>query len=45
METANEQHVEARLVVKRYRQNVHIKDVDFKRFDVESLQKISPPSR
>ena len=45
METANEQHVEARLVIKRYRQNVHIKDVDFKRFDVESLQKISPPSR
>ena len=45
METANEQHVEARLVVKRYRQNVHIKDVDFKRFDVESLQQISPPSR
>jgi hypothetical protein len=45
METANEQHVEARLVVKRYRQNVHIKDVDFKRFDVDSLQKISPPSR
>jgi hypothetical protein len=45
METANEQHVEARLVVKRYRQNVHIKDVDFKRFDVESLQKINPPSR
>jgi hypothetical protein len=45
METANEQHVEARLVVKRYRQNVHIKDVDFKRFDVESLQKINPPLR
>jgi hypothetical protein len=45
METANEQHVEARLVVKRYRQNVHIKDVDFKRFNVESLQQISPPSR
>src|SRR5580698_5290049 len=45
METANEQHVEARLVVKHYRQNVHIKDVDFKRFDVESLQQISPPSR
>jgi hypothetical protein len=44
METANEQHVEARLVVKRYRQNVHIKDVDFKKFDVDSLQKINPPS-
>jgi hypothetical protein len=43
METANEQHVEARLVVKPYRQNVHIKDVDFQRFDVESLQKITPP--
>jgi hypothetical protein len=35
--------VEARvLVVKSFRQNVHVKDFDFKRFDVGTAQRIGP---
>ena len=45
MQTTGEQHVEARLVVKRLRRNVHVKDTDFKRFDVDTFQNIGLPSR
>ena len=44
LETGNEQHVAARLLVmKSFRQNVHVKDLDFKRFDVGTVQQIGPP--
>lgn len=40
LETGNEQHVSARLlVVKSFRQNVQVKDFDFKRFDVGTVQR------
>jgi hypothetical protein len=38
METAREQHVDARIVVRNFRQNVHVKDVDFKKFNVDAVQ-------
>jgi hypothetical protein len=31
------------LLVKGVRQNIHIKDTDFRRFDTEVLQQIAPP--
>lgn len=44
LQTASEVHVAARLLVKNFRQNEHIKDVDFKRFDVGVMEHINPPS-
>jgi hypothetical protein len=38
METSNNQHVSARIVVKNFRQNVHAKDFDFKKFNVEAVE-------
>jgi hypothetical protein len=44
MPTATEIHLAAReLLVKGVRQNIHIKDSDFRRFDVGTLQQIGPP--
>jgi hypothetical protein len=44
LETSNEQHVAARLLlVKSFRENVHVKDFDFKRFDVGTVQQIGAP--
>jgi hypothetical protein len=45
LQTTNESHVAARLVVKSFRQNLHVRDFDFRRFDVGVLQQISPPSK
>jgi hypothetical protein len=45
MQTSNEQHVGARLVVKNYRKNIHSRNVDFRKFDVGTLQQIKPPAR
>jgi hypothetical protein len=45
MQTSNDQHVNARIVVKSFRQNVHTKNTDFKKFNVDVLQQISPPSK
>lgn len=45
LETASEEHVTARLLIKNFRQNVHVKDFDFKRFDVGVLEHIGPPSQ
>jgi esterase/lipase len=42
MQTASEQHVAARIAVKSVRQNVHVKAFDFKKFDVDVFQRISP---
>src|SRR5580692_3270797 len=44
MPTVSEVHLSAReLLVKGVRQNIHIKDFDFRRFDVGVLQQIAPP--
>jgi hypothetical protein len=45
METAREEHVDARIVVKNFRQNVHVKDVDFKKFNVDAVEHIAPPAK
>jgi hypothetical protein len=45
MQTSNEQHVAARIVVKNFRQNVHIKDFDFKKFNVDATQQIGAPAK
>jgi len=42
LQTATEEHVAARVLLKSERQNVHIRDFDFQRFDVGMLQKINP---
>jgi hypothetical protein len=39
MQTSNEQHLVARIVVKGVRENVHIKNVDFKKFNVDAVAK------
>jgi outer membrane lipoprotein-sorting protein len=44
MQTSNEQHLDLRIVlVKGYRQNVHVQDFDFKKFDVGAVQKVEAP--
>jgi hypothetical protein len=44
MPTASEIHLTAReLLVKGVRQNIHVKDSDFRRFDIGVLQQIAPP--
>jgi hypothetical protein len=45
METSNDQHVSARIVVKNFRQNVHAKDFGFKKFNVEAVEQIIPPAK
>ncbi len=46
MPTVSEIHLAAReLLVKGVRQNIHIKDSDFRRFDVGVLQQIAPPTQ
>lgn len=39
MQTLSEQHVAARIVVKNVRENVHIRNVDFKKFNVDAVEK------
>lgn len=44
MQTSNEQHIDVRIVlVKGYRQNIHVQDFDFKKFDVGTVQKLEGP--
>lgn len=46
MPTVSEIHLAAReLLVRGVRQNIHIKDSDFHRFDIGVLQQIAPPSQ
>ena len=45
MQTSSEQHITARIVVKSFRQNVHIKNFDFKKFNVDTMQQIAPPGK
>ena len=43
MQTASEQFIDARLVVKGLRERTRVENFDFKRFDVETIEKINPP--
>jgi hypothetical protein len=46
MPTASEIHLTAReMLVKGVRQNIHVKDSDFRRFDIGVLQQIAPPAQ
>jgi hypothetical protein len=45
MQTGSEDHLAARVVVKNLRENVHIQDFDFKRFDIGTAQQIGTPLR
>lgn len=43
MQVGSEDHLAARVVVKNLRENVHIQDFDFKKFDVGMAEKIAAP--
>lgn len=43
MQVGSEDHLAARIVVKNLRENVHIEDFDFKKFDVGIAEKIARP--
>ncbi len=43
MQTASEDHLAARVVIKNLRMNLHIQDFDFKKFDIGTAQKIGLP--
>ncbi len=38
METSRDEHVDARIIVKKFRQNTHARDFDFKKFNVEAVE-------
>jgi hypothetical protein len=44
METSNDQHVSARIVVKNFRENVRARNFDFKKFNVEAVEQTKPPN-
>ena len=45
MPSASEQHIAARaFIFDGIRQDVHVKDFDFHKFNVDSLQEIKPPA-
>jgi hypothetical protein len=43
MQTSNEEHIDVRILVKGTRQNIHVEDFDFKRFDVGTVQRMEAP--
>jgi hypothetical protein len=45
MQTGSEDHLAARIVIKSLRENVHIQDFDFKRFDIGTAQQIGVPRK
>lgn len=45
MQTGSENHLAARLVLSHYRQNVHIEDFDFRKFDIGTVQNIHTPGK
>jgi hypothetical protein len=45
MLSSNEQHLAGRIAFKSFRQNIHVRNFDFKRFDVEAHQQIHPPTQ
>jgi hypothetical protein len=44
MQTASEDHLAARVVIKNLRENVHIQDFDFKKFDIGTSEHIGTPA-
>jgi len=44
MQTGSEDHLAARIVIKNLRENVHIQDFDFKKFDIGTMQQIGTPA-
>jgi hypothetical protein len=38
METSRDEHLDARIVVKKFRENTHARDFDFKKFNVEAVE-------
>ncbi len=44
MQIGSEDHLAARIVVKNLRENLHIEDFDFKKFDIGMAQKTGPPA-
>jgi hypothetical protein len=44
MQVGSEDHLAARIVVKNLRENVHIEDFDFRKFDIGMAQKIGGPA-
>jgi len=45
MQTSNTQHMDARFVTKKIREDVRAEQFDFKKFNVEAVQQVSPPAR
>jgi isocitrate lyase len=45
MQTSSAQHLDARLMVKKFREDVHIKAFEFKRFNTGVIQQPGPPSK
>ena len=45
MQTGSEDHLAARVVVKNLRENIHIQDFDFKKFDIGTAQQIGAPQQ
>jgi hypothetical protein len=45
METSNDQHVSARIVVKNFRENLHARNFNFKKFKVEAVEQTNPPAK
>ena len=45
MQVGSEDHLAARVVIKNLRENVHIQDFDFKKFDIGTVEKIGVPGK
>lgn len=43
MPTANEQHMNMRVVTKSVHESIQVRDFDFKRFNVDAVQKVAQP--
>jgi hypothetical protein len=45
MQTSSAEHMDARFVTKKIREDVHVEDFDFKKFNVATVQQVLPPAR
>jgi len=45
MQTSTAQHLDARIVLTKLREDVYVTDFDFKKFNTDALEKVSPPIR
>lgn len=43
MQTASAEHLDARIVLSKLREDIHVTDFDFRKFNAETLEKIGPP--